>query len=229
VAPVVGQLANFGFGHMPKRESAASHALLAQSPQHVTLVFMAIGRLLNVPATSIGLVELGVVAGGNELAVHSVGALQQGAPLDVGVAKYARVGRAAGHVFVDKVVDDVVAKFVADIDDEVGETHVDGHFAGVVDGVEATAAGLLLRPAAIRVIPGFHGNSDNFISLLMQDHGRNGGVDAAAHGDEYTSVLAHICCFFAQVQGPGQNWSYVSLGLSDHVATRRAKVKLFGR
>src|SRR6476646_10823953 len=83
----------------------------------------------------------GIVAGGDELAVEGIRALQQGAPLDMGVAEHARVGGAAGEVFVYEVFDHKGAEFIADVENIMRKAVLHGGHTGVVERIEVAAAG----------------------------------------------------------------------------------------
>ena len=109
----------------------------------------------------------------------------------MGIAQHTGIGRASGQVFVHKIIDHVVAEIFPNIHDEVVEAHVDRYLPGVVDAIETTATGFFFITATIGVIPGFHGDADHLVAFLVQHHGRNRAVDAAAHGDQYPSVLTH--------------------------------------
>jgi len=135
--------------------------------------------------------DLSVVAGGDKFAVQGVRPFEQGVPLDMSITEDARVGRASGQVFFYKVIDDVVAKFIANIDNEMVESHIYGYLAGIVDGIEAATAGFLLGASGVGVIPGFHGDAHHFVALIVQHHGRDGAIDSSAHGHQYASVLTH--------------------------------------
>ena len=117
------------------------------------------------------------------------------------IAQHTGIRRPASHIFIHEIIDNVVAKFIANINDEVRKTHVDGYLTGVVNGVQAATAGLLFGPTTVGVIPGFHGNADDLVPLLVEHHGRNGRINAAAHRDEYTSVLTHIQYFTRRFNG----------------------------
>ena len=175
---------------VPQGELGPRHAVLAQSPQHIALVFvlvLAFGHIV----TAFPLPQLGIVARGDEAAVHLIGPLEQGLPLDMGIAEHTGVGRATGQVLLYEVVDDIIAKFLPDIDDKVVKTEVHGHLAGIIDAVQAAAARLLFGAAAGGIIPCLHGDPHHLIPLLMEHDGAYGTVDTAAHGHQNLAVLTH--------------------------------------
>src|SRR5690606_19689660 len=169
------------------------------APQRVALVLVAVAAAADDPAARrVVLPDAGVVARGDEVAAEGVGALEEGGPLDVGVAEDARVGRAPFEIVGGEPLDDAVAKLLADVDDEVGEAEADGHGAGVVHGLERAAAHLLAaaglrlgRTAGRRVVPRLHRHADDVVALLVEEGGGDGGVHPAAHGDEDAAVAAH--------------------------------------
>ncbi len=109
----------------------------------------------------------------------------------MGVAKHTGVGGAAGHVFVHEIVNDIVAKLLADVHDEMVETHVHGYFPGIVDGIEAAAARFFFRAAGGGIIPGFHGDAHHFVALIIQHKSNHGTVNTATHCHQYFSFFAH--------------------------------------
>ena len=78
------------------------------------------------------------MARGDELGADAVGVVEQLAEFQPGVADDARVGRAAGDVLVDEVVDDPV-ELVLEVEDIEGDVQHLGHAAGI-GGVGRAAA-----------------------------------------------------------------------------------------
>ena len=189
-APLGSHPPDFWLVQVSERENGAAQALLRHAPQRVRLVFVFVQALGN-HVTAIFMAQIGVVARGDELAIQFVGPAQQRVPFDVRVAEHARVGRAAGQVFAGEIINHEVAELIADVKDVVRETELHGHLAGIVDGVQAAAAGFLFGTAHRRIIPGFHGHADHLVALLVQQHGRQRTVNAAAHGHQNAPFLAH--------------------------------------
>jgi hypothetical protein len=86
---------------------------------------------------AIGFVDDCVVAGGNELAIQRIGAFQQRVPLDMGIAEHAGIWRAASHIFIYEIVNNIIAKFFANVNYEVVKPHIHGYLAGIVDGIQS--------------------------------------------------------------------------------------------
>jgi hypothetical protein len=106
---------------------------------------------------------------------------QQGGELDALVAAHAGVGGAAGGVFVDEVLDDVLLETLGEVPHIVGNAqHVAGPpcVAGILDGAAAPAAGTqgAWHPGQRQV------DTDDVVSRLDGAGGGNGGINAAAHG-----------------------------------------------
>ncbi len=192
-APVGGHLAHLGLGELPQREDGARQARLRHAPERVGLVLGLVHALGN-DKTAVFLAHLRVVARGYKVAPQLVGPAQQGVPFNVGIAQHARVGRAALEVLIGKMVDHIVAKLFADVDDVVRKPQVDGHVPGVVDRVQAAAARFFFAPARGGIVPRFHGHAHHFVALLMQQHGRQRTIDPPAHGHQHPPFCAH---FFA--------------------------------
>ena len=123
-----------------------------------------------------------------ELDAVGPGAVQQQAELDLPVAADAGVGGAAGQVLLAEVLQDLGLIFGGQGDHMVGDAQAAGDVAGGLDvlvlaGPEAagSAGGL----EGDRAVPGLHGQADDVMSLLLQQVGRHGGIDAAAQADGY--------------------------------------------
>ena len=106
----------------------------------------------------------------------------------MGIAKHTGIGCAAGEVFIHKIVDHVIAKLAADVDDVMWKPQLNRYLARIVNGVEAAAACFFFSAAGVGVIPRFHGNSHQLIALPVQQNSSYGAVNATAHRDEYFSL-----------------------------------------
>ena len=175
---------------VPQGELGPRHTVLTQSPQHIALVFVLVFALGHIE-TAFPLPQLSIVARGDEAAVHLIGPFEQGLPFDMGITEHTGVRCATSQVLVYEVIDDIIAEFLADIDDEVVKTEIHGHLAGIVDAVQAAAARLLLGAATGGIIPCLHGDPHHLIPLFMEHDGAYGTVDTAAHGHQNLAVLTH--------------------------------------
>ena len=117
----------------------------------------------------------------DKITAQFVGPFEQGIPFYVGIAEHTRIWRAAGEVFVHKVVYDIITKFFSDIDDKMVESFFNSDLARIVDAVQTAAAGFLPISSACGIIPGFHRDTHDFIPLFLEDHGGDGGVYSTAH------------------------------------------------
>src|SRR5208283_3578064 len=126
--------------------------------------------------------DLGVVAGGDEIGLELLAVGPELAELQPVVADDARVGRAAGEVFVREVVDDA---FEVRLEVERVERDVEpvGDAPGVA-GIERAAAAFLVRGGVIVVAmhARAHEQADDLVALLLEQVGGNGAIDSAAHG-----------------------------------------------
>ncbi len=176
-----------------KGEDRAGEVLLRQAPERVALVLVAVEPTAQEVAVPFVVVtDVGVVARGDVLAVQIVGPLQQGVPLDVGVTEHTGVGRAAREVLVGETLDHPVPKLLPQVHDEVRKAVLSRHHTGVVHRLDGAAAHFFsVAPPAGGIVPGFHGEAHYVVAALFEQHGRHRGVDAATHGDEHASLLAH--------------------------------------
>ena len=175
-------LPHFRLGEYPQGHTSAVEAVLAQSPQHIRLVFLSIHCAGDVFA-AFQFIDNAVMAGRDKFAIEHIGPAKKAVPLDMGVAEHTRVGGAACHVFVHKIINNVIAKFVANIHDKMVKTQLYGHLARVVDAIERATARFFFGTAGRGIVPGFHGYTYDFPAFLVQQHGSDRTIDSARHGD----------------------------------------------
>ena len=130
------------------------------------------------------------MAGGDVLGAKLVGAVDQSAEFQILVAHDARVGRAAGFVFVGEILDDLGLKFRGFIDEIVRHAELVADGAGVADGLRAAAFVLGARDADLR--PEFEGDADDVKALPDQKGGGGGGIDSSAHAKGHTRSLFRL-------------------------------------
>src|SRR6186713_876684 len=106
--------------------------------------------------TAILMSDTGIVTCSDIFTTERVGAFDQCFPFDVRIAEHTWIGCAASDIFIYKIVDDIIPKFLTDIHDKMVESHFDRYLAGIVDAVQAAAAGFLLVASTGGIIPGFH-------------------------------------------------------------------------
>lgn len=169
-APFLRHFPDFRFPEMTERELGTRETFLGNAPEHITLVFPGI-KASGDDVAAVFFPHIGIVAGGDKLAVELVGPAQQRVPFDVGIAEDAGVGRTTFQVFVGEMVDDIVAELIPDVEDVVRKTQLNGHVAGVVDAVEAAAAGFFFGAPGTGVVPGFHRHADDFVALFVEEDG----------------------------------------------------------
>lgn len=162
-----------------------------QAPENIALIFGIVNGFADNKAAVVVLADLGVVTGGDEIATEGVGSFEERAPFDMGVAENAGVGCAAGHVLIYEIFHDKATEFLADIENIMGKAVLHGGLSGIVEAVNVAAAGFLFAAAAAGIIPGFHGDADYFIALVVEHECGDGAIDTAAHGYQYFSLSAH--------------------------------------
>ena len=109
--PALGRLlADARLRGVAEREERAGELVGVEHAEDVALVLGRVDgavQLARRPSSAVD--DLGVVAGGDGVEAERDRLVEQGGELDPLVAAQARVGRAAGGVLGDEVVDDVVA------------------------------------------------------------------------------------------------------------------------
>ena len=117
--------------------------------------------------------------------------LQQRGKAHGSVAVDAGIGRAAGFVDTDKLVNDPLPEGPGEVHDLIGHIQLEGHLLGVLNVLGRTAGGELSQTAArLAVLP--HGDAHAAVALLLHQIGGDRAVNAAAHGDEGAGGMFHL-------------------------------------
>ena len=178
-----GNFTRFGLTQAAKRELDPRKRLLCQIVEHVALVLRLVEGLFEDVLLPFPL-DAGIVPGGDIAAAHDIGALKQLVEFQIAVAVDAGVRRNAVLIGVHKAVDDALGEFVLEVEDIIRHTEAVGHTACVLDIVERTA-GVGLRNARVFIIIELHRAADAGEACVRQQLGRDGGIHAAGHGDQY--------------------------------------------
>ena len=149
------------------------------------------------------------MAGGDEVRAQLIGAVDEPAKFQVLVAHHARIGRAAGLVFVGEILDDVLLEFRRLVDQVIRHAQFVAHGARIGDGLRTAAFVLGAIHAILR--PEFERDTDDVKALLQQQRRRGGGVHSPAHATDDALTLLRIhsgplykarsaCKWFAMVE-----------------------------
>ena len=97
------------------------------------------------------LLYLGKVAGGNIVGPQLIGTIDKPAEFQVLIAHHTRIGRAAGLVFISKVLNDVLLKILSLIDEVITDAEIVADRAGVAKRLRAatfilSTGNAILRP-----------------------------------------------------------------------------------
>ena len=125
--------------------------------------------------------DAGIMAGSDEVAAHLIGQVQHLAPFDGAITDDAGVRRTAGHVFIDEVLYDAAPEGIAEIDYMMLKTHAFGIAFGLHDGVDGAASFLFGDTRLFHRVVSTEGDTDDFVALLQEEHGADGGVYSARH------------------------------------------------
>ena len=173
---------------MPNRQEELAELFLLEHVKHVALVLakidttqQAVARTRIVNRESWIVNDPRVVPGGHKLGVERGQPFEQRPVLDVLVTADARVWRASGGVFGDKVIDDSLAETLLEVHDVVADAELAGHAAGVVGVFHATA--LLVAAQFVRAFlgPEAHRHADDFVALFHEEGGGDGAIHAPGH------------------------------------------------
>ncbi len=176
----LGEFAELGLEEVSDGEAGAGDLLGSHHGEEVGLVLVWVGSFDD-GAGGVGgfFLDLGVVAGGDFVEAVFERVVEEDAELDLAVAHDVGVGRDAGLVAGEQVVDDAGAVLVHEVDHAEGDAEGVGDGGGVFD---------VLLPGAVAedfvfVDPVFHVGAFDGVALLFEEQGSDGGVDASGHGD----------------------------------------------
>ena len=107
---------------------------------------------------------------------------QQIAELELFVAHYAGIRRAAGAIFAGEIIDHHLLELVRLIDHVMGNAERMRDAAGIGHGLGAATFVLRAGDAILR--PDLHGHTDHVVPLFLEQVSRDGRIDAAAHAEQ---------------------------------------------
>ena len=124
-----------------------------------------------------------MVAGGQALGAQMAGFLRQEGELDALVAPDAGVGRASPSVFPAEILDNLLLKFLAEVEDIMRYAQAGRNAMGVLDRPPSAAAPGA-PPRALAPVSGVqvHSQADHAAPPFQEKGGRHGGIYAPAHG-----------------------------------------------
>ncbi len=111
---------------------------------------------------------------------------QQQIEFEALIAHDTGIGRPPGKIFIAEVVDDLALEGFFKINDVEWDIEPLGHPAGVMHIIEGTAGseGFAVGSREPAVVPYLHGHACDFMPLLLEQSRGDGGIHAAAHGDD---------------------------------------------
>src|SRR5258708_32094468 len=118
------------------------------------------------------------------------------------VAQHARIGSAAGKIFVYEILDHKVAKLLANVQHKMREPMLHRSHPGIIKTIQVATSCFFLRGACTRIIPSLHGDTHHFVTLVMQHQRRDGTIDTAAHRYQHLSFPAHLRIYAALIHLP---------------------------
>ena len=187
--------ANLLLAHSAQGEDDACHLFLGQSEEKIALILGRIEPFAQDEALRLAL-DTGIMAGGEEIGLQLPRPPQQQLELEPLITEHAGIGSAAGEVIVAETVDDLPLEILFKIYDVKRDIEAFRDPSGVVDIVVGTtaAAGFAIFFRERGIVPDLHGHADHFMPLLLEQSGRDAGIDPAAHGDDNTFFrCGHRC------------------------------------
>ena len=147
----------------------------------VALVLGVIQGLEKLVTHAVGVHRLpdpGVMPCGDQVSSHGHGVIQESLELDFSVAQDIRIGRAPGRIFAQKIREDPILVLGGEVDGLDIDADDVGH-AGCVEPILARRAVL----GIVVVLPVLHEEAKDVIALLLEQPGRDRGVNATGHSD----------------------------------------------
>src|SRR4249920_1502864 len=102
------------------------------------------------------LVYLSVMPRGNKLTVKGIRTLEQRPPFDMRIAHHAWIRRSSSQVFIYKILNDKVPKFIPDIKDKMRKSMLHCSHAGIIETIQIATACFFFGGACSGIIPCFH-------------------------------------------------------------------------
>ena len=205
--------ARVALGLFAERKNRPRQLVLPQREKEITLVLLQIASALEqiTPGapTSVGADSLSASATaagcrrsplrpfhsrkmsrGNEIRAELVRAVNEPAEFQILIAHHARIRRAAGLVFVGKVLDDVLLEFRRLVNEIIRDVELVADGARVGDGLRAAA--FVLRAVHAILRPELERDADDLVALLEQQRRRGGGINSPAHAADDALTLLRI-------------------------------------
>src|SRR4030095_8639539 len=68
----------------------------------------------------------------------------------------------------------------------------DCYLPGIIDAIKAATTRFLLFASTGGIVPRLHGDANDLIPLIMEDHGCDGGINTSAHCYQYSAFGTHV-------------------------------------
>ena len=117
------------------------------------------------------------------VAPENARAVEEFFELHIPVTVDAGVRRDAALIGADKLVDDLLAEVVREVENIIGHTEAVRHGARILHVVERTAGVRRGNPGVLIVIE-LHRTADTLVPRLYEKFGGDGGIHPAAHRDK---------------------------------------------
>src|SRR5882724_2742948 len=163
-------VASIVLGLIAQGKHRASQLFLPQREQEIALVFARVTSALEQRASAIRtFLQPREMAGGDVLCAELVGALNEPSKFQILIAHDARIGSAAGLVFVGKVLNDFRLEFRRFVDEIIRDAKLITDRARI--GNCLRPATFVFGPRNAILWPELEGNAHNIVTLLEQKGG----------------------------------------------------------
>ena len=182
----LGNLAHLGFAQLADRKQGLAELRLVEPVQEVALVLGRIQALEQLMQASLRVVaDPCVMPGGNFFRPQPKRVIEKSLELDLGIAKYIGVGRAAGLVFAQELGEYTVLV----LDGEVDMLDLDANDVSHRGGIDKIDIGGAILTVVV-VFPVFHEDADHLVALLLEQIGADRRIDPPTQSDHH-ALLAH--------------------------------------
>ena len=143
--------------------------LLRQIIQCIGLILRRRHRIANAVSSIWELRDTRIVTGCDIIRANLQRTLQQRLPLHVAVAGNTRIRRASILVFIHKVINDRLLEIRFKIHNIIWDFQPIRHATGIIHRRQSAASTLSRLCEYVLVLPDLHRDSDNIISLLLEE------------------------------------------------------------
>ena len=172
------------------RHQCVPQLLLRQIIQRIGLILRCSNRTADRISSVRKLINSCIMTGCDIICTDLQTALQKRFPFDISVAGNTRIRCTPLKIFLRKIINDILLKFLSEIHNIIRNADPLCHSSGIVNRGKPAASVCSCCFLRILRLPDLHGHTDHIISLLFQKPCSNGGIHSSGHA--YNYLFCHI-------------------------------------